>query len=178
MSDIKTIENTVGTILEKITEYPKDKILLAYSRFGRPIVSNCEDGLYYWVEFDPSNPLDNFINRFYDKFGNCSSYATDCYKIHFVAYGPNCLMRVDHLLLDWYRFEVKEILRADSLFTIPSKNEGPVRFTENLNGQWFLRCDAAVSVYAPHEGMNKVGVYEHLGPVVLTSGDIEIIKGE
>ena len=180
MPDLKTVEKTVGDILVSITGLDKKNVIVAFSRFGRPISSPCENIVAFWVEFnnDANSEVTNFINRSYDRFGVCHYYSTESFKLHFQFYGPDSFDLASKLTLEWYRYDVKEKLQGIEVYTIPSENEGPTRLMENKNGQWFDRCDVAVSVYALHELQNQVGTYEDIGPLYLTNGKIEIIKEE
>src|SRR5271157_5815598 len=71
---------------------------------------------------------------------------TRVWAVHFCLYGPNSLDRARAVRSAMYQDYYCEQLAASQLFPVPDAPP-PVRVPEELNAQWFERCDFEVEMY-------------------------------
>lgn len=164
MDDLKVLEDKIANILDEITDYDSDKIIIAYNSLGYPLASRSEDVLYFYIDIDDAE-ISNTIQREYN-FGTENQSKIEKLSIHLSAYGDNSISNLRKLALDWYSAKTKLELNSIGLYTIPFSNNGPHRLMENYDGIWWTRSDMVLEVYYSYSASNAVGYYDKYNIVI------------
>ena len=164
MDDIKVLEDKIANILDEITDYDSDKIIIAYNHLGYPSASYSEDVLYFYIDIDDAE-ISRIIQREYN-YGLENQSKTEKLSIHFYAYGDKSIYNLRKLALDWYSAKTKLELNSIGLYTIPFNNNGPHRLMENYDGFWWTRSDMVLEVYYSYSTSNAIGYYDKYNIVI------------
>lgn len=164
MDDLKVLEDKIANILDEITDYDSNKIIIAYNRLGYPLASCGEDVLYFYIDIDDAE-ISRIIQREYN-YGMENQSKIEKLSIHLSAYGDNSVSNLRKLVLNWYSAKTKLELNSIGLYTIPFSNNGPHRLMENYDGIWWTRSDIVLSVYYSYGSSNEVGYYDNYNIVI------------
>jgi hypothetical protein len=149
-------------------------VRIQYPQSGAPFQDVNDDIVYLYCS-PKEDPYDRIRDRADLPDGDSVTEQwnyTRAWTAHFCFYGPNSLDRARAVRSAFYQDYLCEQLAAEQLFPVSDFQE-VMRVPEELNGQWFERCDFEVEMYEfVTETMERQTIVS--GEVILADPDEQI----